>query len=156
MAPRKIFLGFYKGRGRIDDRVIRWATRSAYSHCELVFSPSMPQVGETHHCLSSSGRDGGVRSKDITFDANKWDFIDIPWAPSEARIMAARHLYARYDYPGILLSHVFPLNRHSAHRWFCSELCAYALGLPTPHEWSPGRLHRTVVFVNQLMAAKAA
>ena len=45
-------LALYKGRGTLFNALIRWWTRSPYSHCELVINGT---------CYSSSIRDGGVR-----------------------------------------------------------------------------------------------
>ena len=81
-----VTLAFYKGTGRFDDRVIRWVTRSAFSHVEMLAHPPVwsgngAWIGEA---WSSSGRDGGVRGKQITFHVDRWAFIAVPWAPGHA------------------------------------------------------------------------
>ena len=70
-----ITLAFYKGRGsswwiRLQDGLIRFATRSPYSHVELIVGRAEHDREET--CLSSSGRDGGVREKRIVLERAKW------------------------------------------------------------------------------------
>tara|TARA_R110001606_G_scaffold390081_1_gene556778 strand:- start:62 stop:238 length:177 start_codon:yes stop_codon:yes gene_type:complete len=57
-----IALAFYKGHGQLLDRVIRWVTRSSFSHVEILRAvPAMSVDGAQSRAWSSSGRDGGVR-----------------------------------------------------------------------------------------------
>ena len=66
-------VALYKGkRGGFAgafDAAVRWWTRGAYSHVELVFSDGM--------AASSSTRDGGVRFKRIDFKPDQWDFVEL-------------------------------------------------------------------------------
>lgn len=149
-------IAFYKGDGdfkdafgrllgRLQFRVIRASTRSIYTHCELVRSDGRPDPAVPTASISASGRDGGVREKAIAFDADRWDFVGVPWAPHDAWDRAARHLGKPYDYKAMWLSHLFAFNRDDPGAWFCSELCAYALRLKMPHALSPGALYRTLL-----------
>lgn len=148
-----IFLAFYKGRGRWDDRLIRWATRSRFSHVELLRVNAPPADGDAARAVSASGRDGGVRCKTITFRKSNWEFLPVPWVDaSEAHARAVQEFLKDYDYKGILLSQVLAISRQDPSRWFCSELCAYALGLPMPHTYSPGQLYRLVRHLNAVAA----
>jgi hypothetical protein len=52
-----------------------------------------------------------------------------------------------YDYLG---SQLFGLRRHQADRWFCSELCAHALGLGQPHRYAPDDLKQEIEERNAL------
>ena len=69
MSAPSYFLAFYQGSGRPDDRLIRFATNSHFSHVELVHAnegqSSPPTLAEA---ISASGRDGGVRQKKINFE----------------------------------------------------------------------------------------
>lgn len=132
-------LALYKGKGRIGNALIRWWTRSIYSHCELV-------IGDLAY--SSSMMDGGVRGKIIEFDPEHWDFIELPWADTIGVML----LYSQtrdqpYGWLDLLWRQV--LNRPGDSRgWFCSEWCAAALGIPNPQIYSPASLgeyckHRT-------------
>jgi hypothetical protein len=135
-----VTLAFYKGQGatifdRLRDRAIRAATGGMYSHVELV-------AGAAGHdrsgvCLSSSGRDGGVRQKLITLRVESWDLVALPDEAARPCRFIQDHLGARYDYAGILMSQVLAFGRHSPDRWFCSEICAAALGFPDPQRISP-------------------
>ena len=139
-----IAIAFYTARGNWWNRLIRWWTGSPYSHCELV-------IGKRGHkglCWSSSNRDGGVRTKSIAVYDGHWDVIDLPWA-DPAKIAAARQLFAgaRYDWLGVFL---FAFGFHAKKRWFCSEICATALGISNGHNYSPATLRTLVLDINQL------
>lgn len=148
----RYFLASYKGNGNFTDRLIRFGTRSSYSHCELVYCDEVPNPGETHSCISASGRDGGVRVKDVTFKPGNWDFTAVPWAPADAWDRIAEHVGKRYDYVGILFSQVFNFKRNDAKKWFCSEICAMGLGFDVPQHYSPGDLKRVAEEHNRTYA----
>ena len=141
----QLYVAFFIGRGRWHDQAIRALTRAPQSHCELVRAASPPGSGRPSLCLSASIRDGGVREKIIALDAAKWDVVPVPWAPEGAWDRARAEIGRRYDYAGLLLTQALNLRWHAPERWFCSELCAYALGLGRPHSYSPGDLHRQVI-----------
>ncbi len=135
-----VTIAFYKGRGgtrwqRLQDRAIRLATRGQYSHVELIAGAAIH--GEVAPCLSSSGRDGGVRVKSILLKPESWDLAVLPRDPIKPAQFIYDRIGAGYDYQGILLSHVLALGRHDETRWFCSEIVAAALGLPNPQRVSP-------------------
>ena len=143
----QVYLALYKGRKRgktprelwqrLMDWAVRAATRGQYSHCEIAVKHSF---AEDYHCYSASARDGGVRSKTMPLPDDKWDLIPIRDADAYERVWA---LYqktrgAKYDYGGAL-GVVLPI-RQAAQKWFCSEWCAAALGLPWEERVSPNRL----------------
>lgn len=143
-----IALAFYKAPGTMADRVIRTVTRSAFSHVELVDLRTLRDaVGDRPiaRCLSSSGRDGGVRAKEIELARERWDLVPAEWAPLGAIAAIERELGAGYDWRGLALSQLVALRMHSRRRWFCSEICGHALGLTNPHELSPGALRSRVL-----------
>ncbi|TRD16983.1 hypothetical protein [Palleronia caenipelagi] len=142
-----ITLAFYKGRtddqkDRIVDALIRFATRSAYSHVELI--GGVAQLGEEAVCFSSSSRDGGVREKRILLRPDHWDLVFAPIDPEPPVAVLTSHLGARYDMVGILLSQTLALGRHDPDKWFCSEIIAAALGLSSPQRYSPQLLCEVV------------
>jgi len=136
-------VAFYKGRGGFLDWAIRTGTRSTYSHVEV--------VGTTGRGFSSSFMDGGVRIKEIDFDDGNWEVVDVPWANQEmSEKLVAHEVGKKYDFKGVFLSQMLSLNRAQSGRWFCSEIVAYALGLPAPHLQSPGSLYQTVKHMNEM------
>lgn len=132
-------LALYKGEGQIGNAMIRWWTRSPYSHCELVVDG---------YCYSSSVMDKGVRRKrvgpgvdEISLSPDNWDIIDLPWAGPVAVVTYFELTDPdRYGWPSLIASQVFNRNRQVEHAAFCSEWCAAALGLPCPASYSPATL----------------
>ena len=134
-------LALYKGKGTIGSALVRWWSKSQYSHCELV-------VGDLAY--SSSIRDGGVRSKRIDFRPESWDFVELPWADPAAVLQQYQYTAGRpYGWLDLIRSQVF--NRPGNERGdFCSEWCTRALGLPDPQLYSPATLGRTCAWINDL------
>lgn len=137
-----VTLAFYKGPTGLFGRLIRAATKSPYSHVELIAGDAY--YGQLTECYSSSETDGGVRMKSICLDGEEWDLITLLHYPSTAANFIQQKAGQKYDWLGILLSQVFPLARHRKNRWFCSEICAAALGFEQPHRYSPGALYELV------------
>lgn len=136
----KYYLAFYKGTGRWDDRLIRFFTRSAYSHVELLLAGDHDHQKRPVAAISASGRDGGVRRKEIDFRSGRWDVVPVlGWAHDDAWNFAFSKLGDGYDWLAIALTFVLPLRLQSKNRWFCSELCAHAVGL-TGQGVAPGDL----------------
>ncbi|WP_136635507.1 hypothetical protein [Pseudooceanicola onchidii] len=142
-----ITLAFYKGRGdgiwqRLQDWGIRFATRSIYSHVELI--AGLAELGQEAVCLSSSGRDGGVRLARFVLNPDHWDLVALEDEPEAVADFIRDRFGKRYDYRGILLSQIFALARHDPDKWFCSEICAAALGIPNAQRMSPQALYDVV------------
>lgn len=115
-------------------QIVHWVicigTRSRYSHCEIVIRGD---------CYTCSERDGGVRGKKIDLYSGHWDVYDIPGgreAEDAALRWFAEHHGEGYDWRGIL-RFVLPWIKNHERRWFCSEACAAALGIPEPHRITP-------------------
>lgn len=141
-------IAFYKAPGDWTDRLIRWTTRSPYSHCELLLT--QPSSGYTAKAISSSPRDGGVRVATISFWPDRWDMIEIPWGEEAyVRRKVGGQAAKRYDLLGAITSQLpRPLGGSQA-RWFCSELLAWGLDLGAPETLSPGELYLRLVEMNR-------
>lgn len=133
-----MYLALYKGKGLIGNALIRWWTRSQYSHCELVIDG----IG-----YSSSLMDGGVRAKQIEFNPNHWDFLDLPdhLAPAVLAYFN-RTKDERYSWLDLIRSQVFNRNADEPGAAFCSEWVAAAIGLPNPTSYSPRTLAEVVLW----------
>lgn len=149
MNRQQIYLALYKGRrdgsgwrvwcARATDWLTRALTRGQYSHCEIAVREH-PQAS-VYTCYSASIRDGGVRCKVMPLLAAKWDLIPLPSTPEAHERLQRVWTETRgqgYDLRGAL-GVAFGL-RHNRRRWFCSEWCAAALGLPDGWRWSPNDL----------------
>lgn len=146
MTAARTTLAFYHGRGarrwhRVQDAAIRFYTKSRYSHVELIAGRA--EYGQLATCLSSSGRDGGVREKRIRLDRSQWELVTLSIDPERPERFIRDRIGAGYDYRGILLSQLIPGRRHNPDKWFCSEICAEAIGLAQGWRYSPGRLCQT-------------
>jgi len=139
-------LALYKGRGDWFNAVIRWWTRSQYSHCELVIHGV---------CFSSSVRDGGVRGKCMALPAGSWDVIPIPWADADSVTQwFADHERDRYGWLDLLTGQLLGMQRD--HRGvFCSEACAKALGLRNSTRMSPQALLDACLDINKTQCLSA-
>ncbi len=125
------YLAVYKGPADdLSHKIGHWGiclwTRSKYSHCEIVIDG---------YGYSASSRDGGVRKKLIDWDSGKWDMIPLP----DLDTMYVLNFYNRtqnddYDFRG-LAWFVLPFTKDHKTRWFCSEWCAAALGLPNANQY---------------------
>lgn len=135
-------IAYYVGEGDWRDRAIRWATRSPYSHCELVLTYGKHSYARA---ISASLRDGGVRETQIDLSTGHWELQKIAhWARPEAWNVAERYLGARYDWKGILLAQTMSLHRHNDDDWFCSEICAHALGIRRAYTLCPKGLANAI------------
>jgi hypothetical protein len=144
-----VTLAFYKGRGssvyqRIQDGLIRGVTRGIYSHVEMIAGDAVH--GRSAVCLSASGRDGGVRQKRILLKPKNWDLVSMHMDSEVPFQFIKSRIGARYDYAGLVLSQVLAFGGHNPDKWFCSEVCAAALGLPNPQRVSPQFLFDVVTW----------
>lgn len=138
-------LALRKHDKRLTARFIQWWTGSPYSHCELVVDGL---------CYSSSAMDGGVRSKAIDLDLEKWALIDLPWADAGTILEHFRATdHYRYGWTGLIVSQLFNLNRETAGAQFCSQWCGAALGLPAPASLSPRTLGEWCAYIGSPAAA---
>jgi len=118
-------LAFYKSsKGTKIDKIIDIGTGMyGYSHIELVFSDGMS--------LSSSPREGEVRFKEISYDPNTWEYVDIDITEEQERLLRYKSsdlVGKKYDYFGILFWYIIPIKKQKNDKWWCSEICAYLLG----------------------------
>ncbi len=138
-----VYLASYRGgaRGlsRIVGAVIRWVTRSEWSHCEIAIGNPLegPAI-----CVSASGMDGGVRAKEMQLDPSRWTVTPLPHVRVN-QVYTAINAFAGapYDWAGVA-RFALPWAVRSEHpnRWFCSEFCAHVIGLEEPWRFSPADL----------------
>lgn len=125
-------VAFYKGKTRFFNKAVAWWTRGPYSHCELIVSG---------HSYSSSFLDGGVRVKDIEYDPEHWDFVDVPWATAEKAVAwFQEHMGQGYDVVG-LAGFVVRRVEDDRGKYFCSEAVAASLGFDEAWRFDPNTLH---------------
>ncbi len=144
-------IAFYKGKGTLVDRMIRWWQRGLYSHVEAVLATN---ENGTFECASSV-RGTGVRIATIALPPDEWDVIDMPADIDAVRTWFAAHASMGYDYLGILGFVVRPLGGEPRH-YFCSEAIATAVGLEEPFRFDPNALADFVKAVAHIERTTAA
>ncbi len=108
-------IAFYKGKGNWINKIIRWWTKSDYSHAELVLPNKMTWIGISPF-LSSK-----VESRyNIEYKLRNWDLVDLN---------VTEHQYStildffkatkgcRYDWIGMLFSQFRPFHIKRKNKW---------------------------------------
>ena len=135
-----VALALYKGEGNWVNGVIRWKTKSIYSHCELVVDNWM---------YSSTVHDGGVRGKLVYTPPSDWDIIPITFTNGENILAYYSETKGNpYGWKDLVQGQIF--NRPTADDKgdFCSEWCAKALGIPDAQGIDPAKLGRLILWAN--------
>ena len=130
-------VAFYRGKGLLYDKLIRWWTNSEYSHVELIIE----ELGKGFYlCGSSSLRDDGVREKVIYLNNSRWDILEIPVKDENYAKEWFRVNYGKkYDLLGQL--NVISPYPQSTNKYWCSEAIAAALKIQDPHRYAPSHLY---------------
>lgn len=136
-------IALYRGKKRLFNRLVAWWTRSAYSHCEIVFADD-PNSG-LHYCASASHLDGGVRFKWLDLHPDTWDIVDVQGDEGVAYAWFLAHQGRSYDFKGIV-GCVLRCIPASADKWFCSSAIAAAIGWPEPWRVVPANLKNAADF----------
>jgi hypothetical protein len=132
-------IAFRKGSDSKFGALIRLRTASKYSHCEVVITGG---IGEKSKCIGASAPLNAVRVEVINLKPENWDFVPVHIKGERLAKLTKSEVGKPYDYFGALAwGTPFADDVESKGKWFCSELAAYALGIPEPWRYSPGSLH---------------
>lgn len=121
-----MFVAFYKPT-TIKGKLVAWWTGGDFSHCELVFTKSLPTPWNYYLCFAALPWQG-VRFRWFMYD-ERWTFVEWDLETRDAKRLSdfcQREKYTKYDWLGIF-RFVFPFLGQSRKRWFCSELVVAAL-----------------------------
>ena len=152
----KVKVAFYKGKGSWKNKIIRWWTKSKYSHAELIMPDHFTWITITPF------RNSTVSSRIQTeYDIENWDFLSLE--VNEDQVQIINDFFdetegCRYDWWGMILSQFLPYRIKRTNRWYCSEWIAYALRISGVVDWkiikiydqadlSPSRLYEIVQLV---------
>ncbi len=146
-TTKTVSIVFYKGPGTLAERVIRFWTRSPYSHSEFRRSDGWCHSNDRFSFVS--------RLERIDINPVEWEECRLE-LPSEIVERVERRQLRKngssYDWMGIVFSQVFPLGLHAKNRWFCSKsnaddlAYAYRLMKRSRNEKFAGYLERLCVF----------
>ena len=129
----KIKVAFYKGKGNFINGIVRWWTKSVYSHAEIVLPDGITWIG-----ISPFLKSKVASRKKIIIDYSEWDFVDININQEQLDIIMEFFEYTEghgYDWIGMLLSQFLPCKIKHKKRWYCSEWIAYALRIACVIDW---------------------
>jgi len=132
---------FYKatrpGIAGIYNRLVRWWDNGPYSHCEFVFSDGLSG--------SSSFMDGGVRLKQIDYNPEKWDFVEVDLDELKVRAWFENHQGCGYDILGNI-RFLIDFLPDAQDKFFCSEAIAESCGIIDSWRYSPNSLYSILMF----------
>lgn len=117
---------FYKGPETFFGRLIRWWTKSPYSHCALYFRPE----GAPGFILEAMAGIGVRERLMVGIDATLWDTVAVPVSKEsyeKALTWARSELGCKYDWKGIFWAQILRIPRAHPDQWFCSEYAAGGL-----------------------------
>lgn len=148
----KIRIAFYKGKGTYINRIIKWWTKSPYSHAELII-PDDIWIGISPFVTS---RLNSIEKP--FFEPQDWDIIELEVNKPQLSLIEEFFEYTRgckYDWMGMILSQFLPYHIKRKGKWYCSEWIAYALRISNVIDWrlikiydradlSPAVLHQIV------------
>ena len=145
---KEIKVAFYKGDDSKIHKIIRWWTKSIYSHAELIMPDNKTWISISPFLTSKVS----VRDVSTVKNLDDWDFLsfNLSWRePVEKYQMNQLYNFIektegkKYDWTGMLLSQVTPyLIKHKA-RWYCSEWIAHALVNSRILMWDDAKIYRT-------------
>jgi len=115
-TTKTISILFYKGEGTTFEKLIRWWTKSPYSHCEFLRSDGSCHSNDRFTQLS--------RIERFELVSDDWDRQDIE-LPCEIVDRVEQRQLAKvgthYDWKGIIFSQFFSFGWHAPNKWFCSK-----------------------------------
>lgn len=165
LMDRDLYMLFYKGDYAFYSVLIKWWTRSKYSHVEFYLTAKKTEADPDG--LNEKGKFIGISGEQnvriIQYDSEKplkvnpkWDYVKIPDEMKVLFMESLEKVYNRtrgkkYDWLGILTSHIFGRKIGDPNKYTCSEwiteVIDEAMGIIYP-KWysifSPEDVYRVV------------
>ncbi len=153
----QIKVAFYKGKGGRIHKIIRWWTKSPYSHAELIMPDNITWISISPFLSSRVS----ARIRSTIENPQDWDYLTFKLNHREpVKNYQLSQLYkfiemtqgSKYDWVGMIVSQFCPYLIKRRDRWYCSEWIAHALVNSRIIMWddlklygtpdlSPGKLH---------------
>jgi len=127
-----IKVAFYRGHGNTVNRIVRWWTKSPYSHAELIMPDGVTWIG-----ISPKGSRLTSRIRE-TYIPTEWDFIELEVTTEQIAVIKEFFSATEnclYDWTGMILSQFLPFHIKRKGKWYCSEWIAYALRISCVIDW---------------------
>ena len=144
----KIHIAFYKGNDSWVHKVVRWWTKSSYSHAELVLPDGKTWISISPFLSSRVA----PRIKYKVNDPDDWDYLNFLLSERDpVRKYQLDQLYkfidmtqgCKYDWTGMLMSQLCPFLVKRRNKWYCSEWIAHAMVNSRIVMWDDLRLYDT-------------
>lgn len=129
----EICVAFYKGGGDWKNKIIRWWTKSPYSHAELVLPDNETWISISP--LLTSKVDARTK-KD--WNPEHWELVKLNVTEQQLSVIMEFYESTKgcsYDWAGMLLSQFLPFHIKRKGKWYCSEWIAYALRISCVIDW---------------------
>lgn len=127
-----IKVAFYRGQGDIVNKIVRWWTKSPYSHAELIMPDGVTWIG-----ISPKGSNLTSRIRE-TYDSAEWEFLELEVTAEQIAVIEEFFTATEnclYDWAGMILSQFLPFHIKRKGKWYCSEWIAYALRISCVIDW---------------------
>mgnify|MGYP001328996614 FL=1 len=144
----EVKVAFYKGKGNWKNKIIRWWTKSPYSHAELILPNGITWVSISPFLTARVS----ARSMYEVENMEDWDFLsfELSWR-EPVNEYQLEQLYgfieetngARYDWTGMIASQILPYLIKHRDKWYCSEWIAHALVKARVVRWDSLQIYRT-------------
>lgn len=129
---------FFKGNGDWQDKLIRFFTRSQFSHCEFYDEDKNLFIGVRPET-------GKVSEYYRLLQYDEWEIISLPKRyNNEIYSFYNKTKSQGYDWVQIVFTHILPFNLHKRNKWTCSEWCAKAIGINNSYRYSPEKLYKYI------------
>jgi len=134
----KISIAFFKGGDNLFHKIVRWWTKSPYSHAELIM-PTGEWISISPFLAKQVESRTGPNSPMC-----EWDFVEIE--VNEKKIESLERFYEltkgqKYDWFGMIASQLLPFHVKARGRWYCSEWITYALRISGILKWDRVQLY---------------
>jgi hypothetical protein len=128
-----IKVAFYKANGDYINKIVRWWTKSKYSHAELILPDGLTWIG------ISPFKGSVLRAKEKKYYSTlEWDFLELEVTEQQLHVINEFYESTKgcsYDWFGMLLSQCLPFHIKQKEKWYCSEWIAYALRISCVIDW---------------------
>ena len=144
----QIQVAFFKGEAGLLHKVIRWWTKSPYSHAELIMPDGKTWISISPFLNSRVT----ARIKHRVENPEEWEYLtfNLSWR-EPVRKYQLDQLYkfidmtqgSKYDWTGMIMSQLCPYLIKRRNKWYCSEWIAHALVNSRVIMWDDLRLYDT-------------
>jgi hypothetical protein len=147
-VPDQVKIAFYKGRGGKVHKIIRWWTKSPYSHAELIMPDGVTWISISPFLTSRVS----ARMRYTIENPDDWDYVTFQLSHREpVKSYQLSQLYkfiemtqgSKYDWIGMIVSQFCPYLIKRRDRWYCSEWIAHALVNSRIVMWDDLKLYGT-------------